>query len=379
MKSVISIDWLSLFCVCPAGHFGQNQNTILQPWQYKKREYATQMYKEMYDVYLYKRKICEVQCEPRNGLMRSDSVLVKFENRLLYCKDLWDIVGQFLDNHYLVVNNITRLDLCCDFNRLVYGDPEQLILDFLNSKIRHKGKGNGTAYFVHYNKQDKFQPGTIQHLKYNGISFGNRTSDIRAYMYNKTYELLTVKDKPYIRDNWISAGLDLTKAVWRLEVSIKGGGFDLVIKDNGQKLMVNLAELQGDIKRLFFAYAKKYFAFVRNERPILNITREPLIKLFDEQTSALNIGIVRDIGCSNQSDKVFIKALHTAADRFPYANIDKDLIRAISEEIAYSVDLGTWRLNKLQEWDIPYERNDTVKELNTNANKPNNNTMYDLE
>lgn len=380
MVCVLSIDWLSIFCCCPAGHFGQNPNSVLQPWQYKRRAYGTQMYKEMYDVYLWKRKICEVQCEPRNALMSSDSVLIKFDNRLLYCKDLWDIVNSFLDNHYLVVNNITRLDICCDFNKLEYGEPEQLILDFLNSKIRHKGKGSGTAYFVHYNKNHPYECGTKQFLNYNGISFGTHTSDVRVYMYNKTLELLTQKDKPYIRDTWKAAGLDTSKAVWRLEVSIKSGGMNIVDKDSGQKVVISLPLIsdRGRLKTLYFSYVKKYFAFVRNEHAIRNITREPLLKLFEEMASAINIGLVREVGCSNQSDKVFIKALQTAAERFPYAKLDKDLLESLSEEVASSVDLFKWRLDRLQEWQGVYEKSDTIEELNDMQENPSVSTVYDL-
>lgn len=364
MISVLSIDWLSLFCTCPLGHFGGNAESALRyRWKYKKREYGTPAFKEVYDIYLGRLRVCDVQCEPRNGLMRKDAILVKFANAVLYRRDLFDLVDAFLDNHLLEVHNITRLDLCCDFNELLYGQPDRLIVDFLNSVLRHKGRGRGTAYFVHYNKGEK--GGSVQRLVYNGLSFGSHTSDVRVYMYNKTWELLCEKDKPYIRDTWKAAGLDTAIPVWRIEVSLKSDGMKFVDKDRGYQGRVTLEDVRNEQRRkeLYFSYVRKYFSFVRNDHPISNITREPLIPLIAGEGMAFNLGLLREVGCSNQADKVFVKALHTAVQRYPFAELDADLLKVVEEEVAHSVDLTEWRLRHVQEWNEPYEFNDKVADL----------------
>lgn len=368
MKHIINIDWLQLFCIAELGHFGGVTEFFHYRWKYKLHEYGTAAYKEVYTVKIDKAEVCTVQCEPRNGLMEANTVVVKFDNRLLYRRDKWDIIQAFLDNHYLHVHNISRLDLCADFQDFCTTTPPKLILNFLQSKWRHKGKGAGNAYFVHYNKQ--VQAGkTIQHLAYNGLSFGSRESDCRVYLYNKSLELHTVKDKPYIRDQWRSIGLDPARNVWRLEISMKSDAMKLYNKSTKDKIKVEYYNLKDYdyIKQLYYALIRKYFSFVKNDHAISNISREPTIKLFEEVDGAEEIGILREKGCSNSADKVFIKRLYQAAKRYDYLDLDEDLLKALSEKIASGVDLFEWKLKKEPEWNEEYETTDRIKQ---NESKP---------
>ena len=115
MKHIINIDWLQLFCIAELGHFGGVSEFFRYKWEYKLHDYGTAAYKEVYTVKIGTTNVCLVQCEPRNDLMQANTVVVKFDNKLLYRRDKWDIIQAFLDNHYLRVHNITRLDLCADF------------------------------------------------------------------------------------------------------------------------------------------------------------------------------------------------------------------------------------------------------------------------
>lgn len=369
MRHIINIDWLQLFCIAELGHFGGVTEFFHYHWEYKLHDYGTSAYREVYTVKIGKTIVCTVQCEPRNGLMEYNTVVVKFDNRLLYRRDKWDIIHSFLDNHYLRVHNISRLDLCADFQDFCTTTPPKLILNFLQSKWRHKGKGAGNAYFVHYNKQ--VQSGkTMQHLAYNGLSFGSRESDCRVYLYNKSLELHTVKDKPYIRDQWRSIGLDPARNVWRLEVSMKSDAMKLYNKSTKDKIKVEFSNLKdyNYIKQLYYALIRKYFSFVKNDHAISNISREPTIKLFEEVDGAEEIGILREKGCSNSADKVFIKRLYQAANKYDYLDLDEDLLKALSEKIATGVDLFVWKLRKEPEWNEEFETTDRIKQ---NASKPN--------
>ena len=185
MKHIINIDWLQLYCHSQVGHFGAVSEYFTYKWEYKKHEYGTAAFKELYTVKLRNMKVCQIQCEPRNDILQKDAVIVKFANRLLYQSDKWDIINAFLRQHLLIVQNITRLDICADFTDFETVSPQKLILNFLQSKWRHKGKGAGQAYFVHYNKQVKGS-GTMQQILYNGLAFGSRESDVRVYLYNKS-------------------------------------------------------------------------------------------------------------------------------------------------------------------------------------------------
>lgn len=355
MKHIINIDWLQLFCIADYGHFGGVTQFINYRWQYHRHEYGTAAYQELYSIKIGRTLVCNVQCEPRTNLMQCNSVIVKFDNRLLYRRDKWDIIQAFLMQHKLTVHNITRLDLCADFNDFECISPPKLILNFLQSKWRHKGRGAGQAYFIHYNKQIKGYK-TMQQLLYNGISFGSRESDVRVYLYNKSLELATQTDKPYIRDQWINAGLDPRKNVWRLEISMKSDAMKLYNKTNKQSINITYNKLTSYdyVKHLYYALVKKYFSFIKNDHPVNNITREPIIQLFNEANSATDIGILREVGCSNLSDKVFIKSLYTAAYKYPFIDLDKDALQAIADKISSGVDLFRWKLDKQQTWEQPY-------------------------
>jgi hypothetical protein len=58
-----------------------------------------------------------------------------------------------------------------------------------------------------------------------------------------------------------------------------------------------------------------------------------------------------------------VKALHTAVQRYPFAQLDPDLLKVVEEEVAHSVDLTEWRLHHVQEWEEPYEYDDKVTDL----------------
>ena len=74
-------------------------------------------------------------------------------------------------------------------------------------------------------------------VNYTGLTFGTHSSDAHCYLYNKSFELLTQGDKPWIRERWSRMGLDV-REVWRLEVSIKSGGLKFKDKQTKEKVEV---------------------------------------------------------------------------------------------------------------------------------------------
>lgn len=359
MIHCISIDWLAFFCVCKDGYFCQvsrsdKNDCISTDYSYKVAAYGTRQFRHLVTVSYRNEMICEIQYEPCSSILPPDCVIVKFANRLLYSNLLWTVVDNLLRDHKLIVKNISRVDLCADFNSFETYDPVQLISDFLSSKIRHKGKGLGAAFFNHFNKREKGC--SVQHLIYSGIAFGSRESDARAYLYNKTFELKTQKDKPYIRDFWRLAGLDLNKDVWRLEISIKSGGTTFKDKNTGNMIHYSSDELHQpkDLCDLYYTYAKKLFSFVVNRPGITNITREPLIKLF-EGTPVYEHGVIRNVSCSTRSERILLKNLWLMPMK--YRGIDKDEVGDAAKDIAVHLaertDLDKWLIDKVSEWQTP--------------------------
>lgn len=360
MRYCVSIDWLSLFCRCSRGGWCECDNyngeigTAL-PYKYEVQTYGTRHYRHLVKVSYLEEEICEVQYDSYSAkVMPLDSVIVKFHNRLLYSRELWSIVEKFLSDHCLTVQNISRIDLCADFNAFRKYDCVQFIADFLSSKLRHKGRGLGGAYFNHYTK--KIGRFSVGKLDYTGLSFGSRSSDARVYMYNKTLELNVEKDKPYIKDFWRCAGLDTTRDVWRLEVSLKSGAMKFKDKKTKAAISCDLGtfENDADMLRIFHTYRHKLFSFVLNRAGITNISREPVIELFDN-SPYYDRQVIRNVTGSTRTERILIKQLWQMSKK--YRALDDDVTestaKGLAVDLARGADLVRWFEYKRVRWTKP--------------------------
>lgn len=378
MRYTLAIDWLSFFCLCGAGRFAKcedlhkkggvwdmdcaventDQVPLMQPypWTYEKAEHGTRQYKELWTVYLNKDEIATVQAEPCSPkILNPRSCIVKFSNRLLYRHDLWDIVDRFLFDHELNVSNVSRVDIAADFNQFNTYECVPFIADFLSSKLRHKGQGKGAAYFHHYTIPQGI--GKVQRIQYTGLSFGTHESDARVYLYNKTNELKE-HDKPWIRDLWKAAGLNVHAPIWRLEVSIKSKAAKFRDKTSGTDYTITGDCLHNvpEISRIYHTFVHKLFAFVHNREGITNITREPIIDLFGDNAPYMDRQVLRDVCGSTRSDKMLIKALWLSSQRYRGRDIveDEGVSKLLAEEIAACTDLLPWYLFKRDGWKEPH-------------------------
>lgn len=361
MKYCISIDWLAFFC-SSSKPFEQVEggNTLFSAlhWNYEKQNHGTRQFKNLYFVYFQRAKVAEVQSEPCSSILKPNSVIVKFENRLLYQPDLWDIVQRFIDDHSLTILNVSRIDICADFNRFYSYECVPFIADFLASRIRHKGKGIGTAHFNHYSKvENKVSKSRID---YTGLSFGGHDSDARVYLYNKTFELLTQKDKPYIRDFWIKAGLDLSRNVWRLEVSLKSKACKFEDKKTKNTIVVSKSAVEdsAELVKIYHTFVRKLFAFVRNREGITNISREPLLNIFGTTPPYYERGVIRNVSCSNRTTRILIKQLWQLTEQYRGApddlTQDEGLTKTLALELSKNTDLIEWFKLKRPTWEQKY-------------------------
>lgn len=364
MIYVLSIDWLSIHC----HHLPPSDNKSEwipsesdggdmfghYPWRYKLADYGTRQFARLHFVSIPNEEggwddFAEVQSKPHAHILNHASVIVRFVNRSLYRPDFWELADRFLRENDFVFKGITRIDLCADFNDFATTSPAKLIQDFAAKKLRHIGRGVGALYFNHgvFAKQ--------YGVNYTGLSFGTHSSDVRVYLYNKSFELLTQGDKPWIRDQWVHAGLD-TRNVWRLEVSIKSSGATFKDKTTDQKITIDTDRARdGDeLDKIYQTFVKKLFSFVKNKDHISNITREPRITLFDGKP-AYDRGCLRNISAGNRMDKMLIKALWQFGSLYrgstPIAM--QDLTTDFALALADSTDLNSWLADKINEWDKP--------------------------
>lgn len=357
MIYAISIDWLAVYCI----YHGEERwtgatpasNTLFDcyPWGYRSEDYGTRHFKRLVRVHIPNEEggyddYAEVQIEPHSRVIDDRGVIVRFVNRQLYKPDFWDLATRFLRENKFEFHSISRIDLCADFNQFATMSPRSLVEKFATKELRHVGRGVGALYFNHGISGGQYG------VRYTGLSFGTHSSDLRVYLYNKSFELETQGDKPWIRDVWTSIGLDV-RHVWRLEVSIKGKGTEFKDRDTGTKVVIDNKRLQSrsELSRLYFAFVRKLFSFVINRDGITNITREPRVELFNGEPS-YDRGVIRNITASNRLDKMVIKALYTLGTTYRGSdNIElSDLAQSFAVDIAQSTDLSEWMKKRVDTW-----------------------------
>lgn len=360
MKYALSIDWLSLFCESDSGCVLEYITTTpaeASVWGYEHAPHGTRQYKELITVTIDGEDIFEVQQVPCSHVLRERSMIIKVCNRYLYSAGLWHILDTFLSQHNIRVINISRVDLCADFNEFYRGlHPLTLIKGFLNSTYRHIGRGIGSSHFNHFAKREGKV--SISQLNYTGLSFGSNESAARVYLYNKSFELLTVKDKPWIRQLWKNVGLENTKDrnVWRLEISIKSKGTKFKDKATSSLYKIDLDKLHVnyDISVIYHTFVKSLFSFIRNRIGITNISREPRLQLFNGEP-CLNRCVLAADSAGNRTERVLIKQLWQLSETYRGREIveDEGISKTLAAELAANTNLLDWLHDKSQKWAKP--------------------------
>lgn len=371
MKRVYSIDWLSLWCSNfqrtdekdpilitrwdeISGNTPERSGELFSPlqWEYKVADHGTRQFRHLVEVNYMGELFASVCYEPCGSLFDGSACMVKFANRVLYQHDCWEMVDRFLRDHKMKVLNITRLDICCDFNHFEHYPCVKFIADFMSSKIRRVGRGIGAGYFNHYGeKVGTFSRGR---LNYTGLSFGDKRSDVRIYLYNKSFELNCAKDKPYIKDHWVKGGLNTRRDVWRLEVSCGSKALHFEDKRTKEDIRVSLEEVETtpDMVKIYHTFTKKLWQFIVNHDAITNITRESRLDLFGSDVPYYDRAVLRSVTGSTRTERILIKQLHLLADNYrsPMVKDYRDMAKALASDLAAGTDLSSWYNRKQWEW-----------------------------
>lgn len=292
---VLSIDWLQLYCT--------GVINVVKGYEVKRLEYSTRIFKHIDEIYFNKKKICTATHTPFSSVLEQDMIIIKFENYLLYEKDLFLVVDNFLKDFNLTYKSISRLDIAADFNTFYKKRNVQNFLnDFLKNNVRKIGKANyklqGCQKSTH----------VVDYLR-----FGGNASEVSAYIYNKTKELNEVKMKSYIVDMWRCSGLDVDTGVWRLEFSIKSAAIKMLDKQSGDLQDISLENIKDKCfrEKMFLALYEKYFCF-RTNTGKTNVTREKKIVLFENNFADIERYFVRGLGDATRADKIFIKKMEAS-------------------------------------------------------------------
>ena len=281
----INIDWLECYCIEDAIGFPHNADYFRElGFLVRERDYGTPMYNEMFTVFGHDDlPFIEIRRFPKsswerqeNGLFDPRSAHVRFVNRSCYFNEAARIMQQFLEEHHFAFQRISRIDLCLDFEKFDTGDmPQTFLQRFFVGKYAKINQVNIAA-----RARDQWNA-----RAWNSVSWGSKTSMVTTRFYNKTLELKEVKDKPYIRQQWLAAGLvddvqDLWKIgdnsekyqpdIWRLEFAITSGTkkwFRIEREGEGKNKIQSIHHTLGDyftkqqLLDRFFSLVDHYFHF----------------------------------------------------------------------------------------------------------------------
>lgn len=356
MLYVLSVDWLSVYGVY-AGKGDTWCPKDSPQFSYKKEDFGTRSFSCFHRVRIANAEggwdeFAEVQSVPYSSILPPYAIIVRFVNRVLYMPNFWDVVQSFMTSSQIEIRGISRIDLCADFNQFATIDPRALIEGFAAKQYRHIGRGVGALYFDHRVKDGEYG------VNYTGLSFGTHSSDAHVYLYNKSFELETQGDKPWIRERWRRVGLDV-RNVWRLEVSIKSQGLKFKDKSTGNRVQIapEIMADGGGLDKVYHTFVRKLFAFVVNRKGITNITREPRLILF-EDAPAYDRGALCNLSPGNRMERILIRQLWQMSDVYRGAFIygAQKSARDFAEKIAYSTGLWPWLNEKKEEWETPIHK-----------------------
>ena len=288
-RCAYAIDWLQLTCEVPMGTPPAWEEAVSPQadrignhrfYQLRDGEYYIHGYEFQKEVVHDGFVEAHIACVPRTDHLPLVSGAIKLENSTLYLADWYFVLTDILATLQWVPKKISRLDLCADFNYFVGG---LLPSTFLRNYIRKQDASYiriGSNKFCVYGIKD------MHTTSFDSIRWGSRQNGVSVYMYNKSRELLEVKNKPHIRALWKAHDLSTTLDVWRVEISITSQGLGLKSATDAMfhSLFVDDLAEPNACRDLFKVYAAKYFRFLRTERAAKRKRDLKEVQLLDLQT-----------------------------------------------------------------------------------------------
>lgn len=220
-KELLSIDWLSVNYIVECSPLFNGLEYHINNLKFIPEKYSTRQFRYVYYVYIVgqKEEIATIVCHPLSKILDARLHQVKLANWCLYtnlAKIYIREIKQALSAQYL---SLSRLDVCID---MVGFDFYGFINDYHNNKIREKRPKEVTEHYKRYNN------GSV----YTGISWGSKSSDWTAKIYDKIREVNEVSGKQYILDYFEANGIDTkNEKVWRYEFSVNNVAKEYRIND----------------------------------------------------------------------------------------------------------------------------------------------------
>lgn len=318
---IINTDWLQFsalksndFKATLSGKYALLETKRIRHWN------------KVFDLHKDGKVIAQVFTENINANIDPRFVSIRVENYYLYENQVRDIIEEIITACSLEFKHITRLDIAMDTQKISENISCQDFMNkvsqgFIIKKDTHSKRCIGEEYgqvdfnLVKHVNQDPEVKKFIDQVKAitrkfeahgnkncDTMVFGSRSSSRRLEMYNKTKEMAKKTHKPWIYDNWVKYGLDVSEPVFRVELSIKINALE-VVDDYGEVLnkMDYTLYTNDFIKSLFMVEYNNQmqFAFKQGNTRFSRCKRVDLIKL--EWNNC--ISVVPKINLAKQSSK----------------------------------------------------------------------------
>lgn len=263
------------------------------------------IYRTSFTIKLKGVSVLHVHYNPCNKSIPQHYVAVKVANRVLYSSKWGAILHDCISVMGLKPKNITRIDLCIDFQKFANGiTPQQFMKKYFSDEQGcYLRKGSNYYTIIGKKRLEYSTPdGAVKETEFvmeekksvkgkkvgipsgsktrnsrslwETIYWGTRSSPVMVRMYNKSKELTVKKRKDYIVSQWQEVGLieDAKNPVYRIELQITSKALNYQhfsdIK-TGEKVNVDLLEkicyndmqTQAKLEALFWSYCKEYFCF----------------------------------------------------------------------------------------------------------------------
>ena len=207
----VSLDWLQFSVRGNIGSYERQKsfNFVLKG--------STPQFSQWYVVEYDGRAVFDVCAVPHSSIIKPDTINVRVYNSILYDAEMFSIVRKLLNVCKWKYSNLTRVDIAYDCQDI---DFDRFVVECINGKIDIDG--NHSYSFFWRNERSRRVAETFH--------INKPSSPISLKMYDKTLEMERKGQKKYITDMWQLAGMDITKRVVRVEISIRNV-YEIVERD----------------------------------------------------------------------------------------------------------------------------------------------------
>lgn len=378
---LISIDWLQVFGHCTISD-EDLQNKSFDYYDVKRSDVVTPLWLNVYNIEKNKINYATLYTTPRSSAIDSLSATLKLNNRVLYSGKCVRVLQEIMELICFEYKGITRIDLCCDVNTLYDGrNVSSFLMDYVSHQPYCEGHiiRSGSRRFQLVGT--RAQTGATE---ITGLRWGSPSSDVCAYCYDKTLEMIEVKDKPWIRECWDNVGLSyaynldeweklsdkekesvkrigttgryVKNRVWRFEISIKAEGRDLLNLSTGEifKLDLDSISVQNKVQQLFKYYAQKYldFRISEGQTQIKNYKQYDLLGMADLVETTENLRPVHVVSfCdTGRTEKICANKLRQLLET--YSDLTTEDKKAIDSAVKFLFQISgekEFRIKHLQE------------------------------